>query len=365
MDRDDIIGRVDLAGLLDKLSPSPAGQPGLKGRWRCVDPGHADDHPSLSMFRDHRGSERWRCWSGGHGGTALDAVMLARGVGVREAFEWLADYANMPQPIHISRRAPSTNRASGEPPDVCVVDYVDHCARWLWSPRGRPVRDWLHDRGLEDEVLRSNRVGADPGPQSLRRPRGLPSGGAAATFPALGYSGAVTYVQARYLSPPPHRSKYDNPSAVLASNPRTSWSHALTAPLRDAPLIVCEGIPDALIAAQTGCLAVAVLGASYPDDRVADAIVAGAAGRPIVVCFDSDTAGRSATHRLVELFHVRGVQADVVSPPDGMDVSDWWMHDPATVSRSLRCRVLPAPSVAGVTIALPSTGRSQMRVTRH
>ena len=33
------------------------------------------------MFRDRNGVERWKCWSGGHGGTAVDAVDAAFAAG--------------------------------------------------------------------------------------------------------------------------------------------------------------------------------------------------------------------------------------------------------------------------------------------
>ncbi len=48
------------------------------------------------------------------------------------------------------------------------------------------MQRWLAERGLGEEVLRANRVGADPGPAALDRPRGLPRGGPAVVLPVLG-----------------------------------------------------------------------------------------------------------------------------------------------------------------------------------
>ena len=34
------------------------------------------------MFVDRKGLERWRCWSDGHAGTAIDAVMIGHNLDV-------------------------------------------------------------------------------------------------------------------------------------------------------------------------------------------------------------------------------------------------------------------------------------------
>lgn len=77
-----------------------------------------------------------------------------------------------------------------------VVRYVEACASILWKPAGRPVLDYLvSERGLEPEVLRLNRVGADPGPDVLHQARELPHGGVGAVFPVLDRTGEVAYCQ--------------------------------------------------------------------------------------------------------------------------------------------------------------------------
>lgn len=97
---------------------------------------------------------------------------------------------------------------------------------------------------------------------------------------------------------------------------------------RDGLLVVAEGIPDALIAAQAGFAAVGVLGSMYPDARVADAIASYARDHAVdvAVCFDCDLSqsGAKGASLLVELLDDRSVQSVVnVVPPDGMDLSDW------------------------------------------
>ena len=97
------------------------------------------------------------------------------------------------------------------------------------------MRDWLHGRGFDDATLQANLVGCDPGRQLLRRRRGLPYGKVpAATFPALGPTGQVTFVQARYLDVDAAGRKYDNPAAALAPNPRLTFAATAGAALAAA-----------------------------------------------------------------------------------------------------------------------------------
>ena len=323
IDRDDLLARIDLADVLDALAPGEGN--GRRRAWRCPEPDHLDEHPSVKVSTDRRGVERWRCWSGGHGGTAIDAVVAARNMPVGDAIRWLNDnYAHL-EPLQ--RPARPEPRPVGRPAPE-VIEYVERCEKLLWTGSGRRIRDWLNERGLGDEVLAANRVGADPGRRYLPRPKGLPAGWPAAVYPALDPSGDVVYFQARFIEPPEGRCKYDNPASRWASNPRLAWSRPTRAQLAaNDVLVVTEGIPDALVAAQAGCRSVGVLGSTYSDRHVARQISDGgfeATDQRIVVCFDADEAGRNGSVHLVELLNQCGVD-DVVElvPPAGLDLTDW------------------------------------------
>jgi hypothetical protein len=252
---DEVLQRCNLAVLLDELATPADGA--LRGRrWHCPLPSHEDQHPSVSMFTDRAGHQRWRCWSGEdtHRGDAVDLVIAVRHCSRRDAIEWLADrLALQPDQPAPTRRLPPTPAPPITPsdPDPAVVRYVEMCERILWTVAGAPVRRWLAARGLEDPLLRANRVGADTGRRLLPRRRGLPPGSTiAAMFPALDHTGAVHYLQARSLNPG-NGPKYLNPTAELAANPRLAWT-VTTQPARPRVLVICEGIPDSLTAAQPG-----------------------------------------------------------------------------------------------------------------
>ena len=189
IDRDDLLRRTDLAGLLDELSPAPATRLGQNARWRCIDAGHDDQHPSITMFTDRRGIPRWKCWSGGHGGTAIDALLVARGGTITDALIELERRSGHTPDIARPRPIPRQSPAFVEPrtePDPAMLDYVAACERILWHPAGRRVLDHLvNERGLAPDVLKANHIGADPGPALLHRAPGLPRGGVAAVLPTL------------------------------------------------------------------------------------------------------------------------------------------------------------------------------------
>jgi hypothetical protein len=329
---DEVLARTDLGALLDEFA-----QPDQRARrWHCPLADHDDSHASVTMHRDHRGHERWRCWSGDdrHRGDAVDLIQAVRGCPRIEAIDELATRAGM----HPDRDLPPipTKRPVGPPPatelDERVIGYAKVCGRLLWTPLGAPVREWLRARGLHDDVLQANHVGADPGRERLRRAGGLPYGaGVGATFPALDTTGQIRYVQTRALDPQPGRGKYDNPSAALAPNPRLTWTNPSGA-VHAGQLVVCEGIPDALIAAQAGYRSVGLLGTNALDPAVAVRI-ANIANRDhldviVIVDVDDNGIGKHLGEHLATQLAGLECPARVIEPPDGHDLTTWALDNP-------------------------------------
>ena len=329
-DRDELLARTDLAALADELLGWHKGN-GCGARWPSPVPGHDQTGrtPPMSIFVDHRGTQRWTCFATGARGTAIDLVAVARTCSVADAIDALARRAGLdPTPTPTAVPAPrAAPPAPHEPaplpaPSPVIEAHVAACERLLWTPPGAQVRTWLGDeRGFSHDVLRHNRVGADPGRRHLRRPSGLPRAGPAAILPALDTGGRAVYFQARYVCVPPERDKFDNPVARLAANPRTTLIRAASPrPGAERVVLVCEGIPDALTAATAGFDAWAVFGAGYPDARVAARIDAD--GRGIVSAFDGDAAGRPGSERLHQLLAARGRRVGSLALGVG-DLGDW------------------------------------------
>jgi DNA primase len=324
-DRDELLARTDLTVLADELLGFHVGN-GRNARWPSPVPNHPQTGrtPPMSIFVDHRGIERWTCFATGANGTAIDLVMVATGRSVGDAIGWLAERARLdrppperPPPV---RRDPPSSPPPARGPSTALKEYVEACERILWQPAGAAIRHWLvEERCLDPEVLRLNRVGADPGPRTLRRAKGLPRQGLAAVFPALDDRREPVYLQARYLRPPPNRGKYDNPSGGHGRNPRVTTVEPAAA--ASGLTLVTEGIPDALAAASAGYRGVAIFGAGVPDGRLTTQL----AKTPglLVVAFDADEAGRAGANRVLDLIRREG-RSDVVcvEPADG-DLNAW------------------------------------------
>ena len=313
MNAREILDRTDLAALLTSLSGQPTGQ-GRSARWACFSPDHQDDHPSVTMFVDRKGIERWRCWSDGHDGTAIDAVMIGHNLDVGGAIRWLEERAGvMPPP---TERKPTV--AAARPLSAALRRWVNECEHRLWQPEGAIARDWLHRRGLRDEVLRANRIGYDPGAHVTPRPRGLPRW-RGITVCSFDRAGELAYVQVRNLDGQAP-SKYSNPRPTHGTLP------AVTFP-RGAPstglVVVSEGVFDGLIVAQAGHRSIALISTSSittgDTSPAANEIRSHAAGSPIVLALDGDAAGRSATTRLRT--QLGEVDVHVLRIPDNEDLS--------------------------------------------
>lgn len=331
-DRNEVLGRTELPELADQLMGPHMGR-GTSATWPCPGPGHGTQTgrtPPVSIFRTSYGDERWRCHACGASGTAIDLVMTTQGMRFPEALEVLAHRAGVPA---VDRAIPRLRIARIQRPELAPVGrpsadierFVAAAEAILWSDEGQPMRQWLAGRGLGEEVLRANRVGADPGPNRLDRAFGLPRRGAAIVLPVLGTDGTATYLQSRYLYPKGH--KYDNPSATVAGPlPRATEVQVPQGPIDAGVVVVSEGIPDALVAAQAGYRAAAILGAGVPDERAAAALLSRFATERLVIAFDADGPGQTGAKRLQDLLVGLGAEdriARLELPSLGDDLNSW------------------------------------------
>lgn len=161
-DRDAILARTDLGQLADELLGGHKGS-GTGARWPSPVPGHPQTGktPPMTIFRTHQGVERWTCWATGTSGTAIDLLIVARGMSVAEAFRHLAARAGIGQVARDTplRGRPESGRASegsvlSDDARHKLLAYVEACEEHLWSQAGKPMRRWLVEtRRLDPDVL--------------------------------------------------------------------------------------------------------------------------------------------------------------------------------------------------------------------
>ena len=304
------------------------------------------------------------------GGTAIDAVIAAHRRRRRRG-DALAGRPLRQPGRSLRPAAAGTAGAAGRAPgprgrSTTCSGPTGCCGR---RP-GAPQRDWLAARGLGDDVLRANRVGADPGRRFLPRPEG------AARRLAGGRLPGADAGRRRHLPPGPLPRPAGRPRQVRQPGrpPRRQPSAGLDGARRPGPTgragRVRRAPPTRLVAAQAGFRTVGVLGAAYPDERVADGIAAarhpaaGLADTRVVVCFDDDPAGRAGGARLAELLRGREIAAVSVTPPNGLDVTSWAAVDPAwyavlipsTTHSAVGTTMPPRPTAAGRELGLALGG---------
>ena len=207
------------------------------------------------------------------------------------------------------------------------------------------------ERGLDPEVLRANRVGADPGTRKLRRASGLPKNGPGAVFPACTVDGRLAYLQTRYLEHDEHGSKYGNPTSRLGDNPRHGWTQPAGTPKE--PIVICEGFPDAYTANSAGYTAIAVLGATNANPALAERIAEGIGHRPAVLAFDGDDAGRAAAKQLSTSLEQRGIMVVELPLPSGADLNSWVHTARQIPDLGPTTRPTPNPGIAAPAPAIP------------
>ena len=337
-DRDTLLARTDLPVLASELLGPPRNR-----KWPCPNPDHPQTGrtPPVSIFATREGHARWRCHGCGAGGTAIDLIMVARRTDVRSAIETLADHTNTnttPAPLP---RVPTVDRSAAD-----VEAFIAECAERLWRPAGAAVRRWaMGHRGLSEETLRTNQIGADAGHPSRDRPAAVPAAGPALVLPTHQHDPRRS-VQLRLLRPRLTGAKYLNPRGPAPSGARVAIFQA--GPAHNGTTVITEGAIDALSVTTLGINAVAVLGVAAAD-RHAAALIAERPGR-LVLAFDADDAGRAAQHRLAALLADLGRPTTQITPPPGINDINEWLIDATT--RRTRPH-LKAVASAGI----PSTAR--------
>lgn len=353
-DRVEILSRISLADVLTREVGPPKTSAGAEPWWPSVDPalpGTGKTPPTHIAGTDSHGIEHFKDFASGRSGTAVDVLMIRRGLSAGEALRALAEQAGLaagePLPPAPERPRPVAARPAGGPPSAEFSRWVERCAGRLWLPRHRAAaeaREWLAGRGYGEEILKAAKVGYDIGargdshwPRERRAEHGIPNL-AGVTFPMYGPDGELTYAQTRNLRWQRDSAwpKYVNPTWIVA-NPSTAY-------WRDpgvrvgAPVIIAEGPTDALAVRQIGYDVAALIGAGQAANPATAERLVEAFGldRPYVIMTDPDEAGRLAAEQLVEQLQAAGVAAMEALPGDRSDVAEWLATEENSRERTLR-----------------------------
>ncbi len=325
---------LDVVGARTQLKKAGARYTG-----RC--PFHEERTPSFSV---NAVDKLFYCFGCGKGGDLISFVCETENLDFAGAIEWLGERFRVPLEYEESSPAAEDARKRRERLYAVLEQATAFYERYLWdSAQGEPVRAYLIERGLREEVCREFRLGLSPAASALARKaaeKGFTRAELAAAglanrrgndyfssrlmFPLADARGRVVGYSARKLrEDDPLQAKYVNsPEGDLFHKSAVLYGLHLArqAIAKEERAIVVEGNTDAIALRQAGLEpVVASMGTALTERQLAELK---RLTRRIYLCFDADAAGQAATLRGMDLAAAQGFEVKVVPLEPGLDPAD-------------------------------------------
>ncbi|MCI0492378.1 MAG: DNA primase [Planctomycetes bacterium] len=318
-------------------------------------PWHDDSRPSLQVNPQR---QSWKCWVCDVGGDVFSFAMKVEGLEFREALEMLADRAGIQLRSIASQAGSGTvDNASDKRSLLSLMTWAEdqyhHCL--LTAPEAEPGRQYLAERGINEESIRRFHLGFAPDRWDWLLERARGSEWTPAILERAGllrrrdlgdgfydwFRGRVMFSIRDARSRPvafggrvlpqlagDRVAKYINsPETPLFSKSRELYGLDLARDhfKRSGGAIVMEGYTDCLMAHQYGIEnAVAVLGTALGDQHVQ--LLRRYDVDSILLVLDGDEAGRRRTNEILDsllaLFGKNEVDLRILTLPEGLDPCD-------------------------------------------
>src|SRR5256714_346396 len=310
-------------------------------RFTGLCPFHDERTPSFSVSPE-KGT--YYCFGCQRGGDAISFVEETEGVDFVGAIEWLAQRFTVPLEYEQASPEQDARRRRRDRLHAVLDAAASFYERYLWeSQAGAEARASLESRALGEEVCREYRLGLAARGATLARKAGergftrqeLSGAGLAnrrgndyfqgrLLFPIADARGRVVGFQARKLrEDDPLPAKYVNsPEGELFRKGDLLYGldRARAAIAKQDRAVVVEGNADVLALRQAGFEpVVACMGTALTERQLREL---GRLTRRLVLCFDGDAAGETATLRGMELAAEQGFDIRVVALPPGLDPAD-------------------------------------------
>lgn len=338
------INLIDVVSLTVQLRRS-----GARSMGKC--PFHEDSSPSFLVDEKH-----YHCFGCKAHGNAIDFEMNRTGAGFVEAVELLANRHNFVLEYESDGRESEKDRQQAEERRTLmhILQEVNRAyAKYIWTSEGSEALNYLRARGFTDENIRNWEIGLAPASSVLGKmaeKRGWPSQQLELAgllkrrdtdersydffrdriiIPIrddkgspIAFGGRIFREQAAVKKSAP---KYLNsPETPLFQKSRTLFNlhRARTSIVQAGYAIVVEGYMDCLALARVGINnVVAVLGTALTPEHMRKL---GRLTKRVVLCFDSDAAGREAARRSFEVgFPLNLVEMQYASVPSGKDPDEF------------------------------------------
>jgi DNA primase len=311
--------------------------------YRALSPFTTERTPSFYVMP---GKQAFYCFSSQQGGDVFRFLQLYENLTFPEALKKLADRAG----IRLDEEAITPEMAAKDRHRRRVRELQGAARDWfhlllMKSPEAAAAREYLKGRGIGSEIAKRWLLGYAPaGARPLfqwAREKGFPQpllvdGGLA--VPSQRGSGAYPHFQhrlmfpinndygetvgfsGRVLSPDQKGGKYVNsPETIIFEKSKMFFGldRSKQAILKAGRAILCEGQLDLIAAFESGVTnIVAPLGTAFTD---AQARLLARQTNEVLICFDADRAGQSATSKAFAKLAPAGVSVRVVPMPLGED----------------------------------------------
>ena len=328
--------RNDIEGVISSYTP-------VKRRGRnlvCLCPFHNEKTPSFTIYPEN---QSFYCFGCGAGGDVITFVRRAENLEYIEAVKFLADRAGlaMPEDGYDDRTAKLKAR---------VLEINRETARFyfscLMSPAGRQALEYLRGRGLSDSTIRRFGLGYAPDSWDMTLRHLLSKGFsreelAAACiavqssrnkdryfdqfrgrvmFPIIDVRGNVIAFGGRIMGE--GGPKYLNsPDTPVFKKSRNLFALNFAKSTKENRLILAEGYMDVVALHQGGFgNAVATLGTALTGEQ---ARMIAQYADTVVIAYDSDGAGQTATKRAINIFGEIGLKVKVLSMTGAKDPDEY------------------------------------------
>ncbi len=329
-------------------------------RWSGLCPFHTEKTPSFSVNAEEG---FYYCFGCQQSGDAITFVRAMEHLDFVDAVRLLADRAGIT--LHEDQEMGRDHKRRSE-----LLQAMERAVDWyherlLRSPDAGPARDYLRSRGYDGDVVRRFRLGWAPDDwdalaTALRLPekvlsdsglgfvnrRGRPQDffRARVLFPICDPSGRPVALGGRILPPRPGQAPPDRPEpkyknsqeSPIYSKRRTLYAlnWAKQGIIAQGEVVVCEGYTDVIGCFQAGVpWAVATCGTALAEEHFT--LLRNFAKR-IVLAYDADAAGQSATSRVYEWERKHEVDVVVADLPGGSDPGDLARTDPGALARAVK-----------------------------
>ena len=310
-------------------------------------PFHGEKTPSFNVVED---KQFYHCFGCGKSGDVFKFIEDYRGVSFMEAVQIVGDQVG----IHVQTLSPSQSRGQQTDGKQPFYEIHQEAAKFyhailMTTKMGEDARQYLYDRGLDDDVLRHFQIGLAPAEgnylyqsvsgkfsESIMAESGLFHISDMGTmydafqdrimFPlsddtgrVIAFSGRLWREQAEGTKP---QGKYKNSRSTLLFNKSYELYHldkAKQVAKRNHELYLMEGFMDVIAAYRAGIEnAVASMGTALTREHVAHL---SKFTKKVILAYDGDKAGRLATAKALEVLEKQEVE--VVQIPDQMDPDEY------------------------------------------